>query len=164
MKILILNGPNLNLLGRRGPDVYGTTSLPEILAQVQKKARALGVKVEAFQSNEEGALIRRIRESPGRYDGIVFNPAGYTHTSVALRDALPAAGVPCVEVHLSNIYGREDSRHSRLTVGACVGQIAGFGGLSYVLGLEALVRHLSSGVSRKTKGRKNRGGYARGGI
>lgn len=102
----------------------------------------MGVKVDAFQSNEEGVLVTRIGECPGRYDGIVFNPAAYTHTSIALRDALSAAGVPCVEVHLSNVHARETFRHQSLTAAACLGQICGFGAMSYLLGLEALVAHL----------------------
>lgn len=107
-----------------------------------KYGAELGVKVEAFQSNEEGALVTRIGESPGRYDGILFNPAAYTHTSIALRDALSATGIPCVEVHLSNVHAREPFRHQSLTAAACLGQISGFGAMSYRLGLEALVAHL----------------------
>ena len=116
--------------------------MDEILAQVRARAEELGVVIEAFQSNEEGALVTRIGRSAGTFDGIVFNPAAYTHTSVALRDAIRAAGVPCVEVHLSNIHAREEFRQRSLTAGVCVGQISGFGADSYVLGLEALVRHL----------------------
>ena len=142
MNILVLSGPNLDLLGRREPDVYGRTDLESIMAQVRAKAEELGVRVETFQSNEEGTLITRIGSSAGVYDGIVFNPAAYTHTSVALRDAIKASGVPCVEVHLSNIYGREEFRQKSLTAAVCVGQISGFGADSYVLGLEAMVRHL----------------------
>ncbi len=142
MKILLLNGPNLNLLGRREPKIYGRASLDEIVALVVAHGAELGVTVEAFQSNEEGALVTRIGESPGRYDGILFNPAAYTHTSIALRDALVAAGVPCVEVHLSNVHAREAFRHQSLTAAACLGQICGFGAMSYSLGLEALVAHL----------------------
>jgi 3-dehydroquinate dehydratase-2 len=142
MKILLLNGPNLNLLGRREPTIYGSATLDEIVAQVVAYGAELGVTVETFQSNEEGALVTCIGESPGRYDGIVINPAAYTHTSIALRDALVAAGVPCVEVHLTNIHAREAFRQQSLTAAACLGQIGGFGPMSYRLGLEALVAHL----------------------
>jgi 3-dehydroquinate dehydratase II len=142
MKILVLNGPNLNLLGKREPGVYGSDKLDDVMAAVAARGRELGVEVDSFQSNDEGALVSRIGESPGRYDGLVLNPAAYTHTSVALRDALQAAGVPAVEVHLSNIHAREEFRHKSLTAPVCVGQISGFGAASYVLGLEALVGHL----------------------
>lgn len=145
MKILIINGPNLNLLGKREPEVYGAESLDDIMARVKGKGKELGVDVEAVQSNEEGALVTRIGECMGKYDGIVINPAAYTHTSVALRDAILACKVPCVEVHLSNIYSREEFRHKSLTAAACVGQISGFGGVSYILALEGLVGHLKAG-------------------
>jgi 3-dehydroquinate dehydratase-2 len=148
MKILLLNGPNLNLLGRREPAIYGAATLGEIVAQVIAFGKELGVEVEAFQTNDEGALVSRIGESPGRFDGILMNPAAYTHTSVAIRDALSAAGVPCVEVHLSNIHAREAFRHKSLTAAVCLGQIAGFGAMSYRLGLEALVAHLRAKEGR----------------
>jgi 3-dehydroquinate dehydratase-2 len=144
MKVLIVNGPNLNLLGKREPDVYGSESLDDIMARVKKKGMELGVDVENVQSNEEGSLVTRIGECMGKYDGIVINPAAYTHTSVALRDAILACKVPCVEVHLSNIYSREEFRHKSLTAAACVGQISGFGGMSYILALEGLVNYLKS--------------------
>ncbi|MCE9614164.1 MAG: type II 3-dehydroquinate dehydratase [Lentisphaerae bacterium] len=139
MKILVLNGPNLNLLGERQPEIYGRDGLGEILRQVRERAKALGVEVDDFQSNEEGALVTKIGESPRQYAGLIFNPAAYTHTSVALRDALDACRLPCVEVHLSNVHRREAFRHTSLTAAACVGQIMGFGARSYLLGLEALV-------------------------
>jgi 3-dehydroquinate dehydratase II len=142
MKILVLNGPNLNLLGNREPDVYGKESLEDIMARVASRGKELGVEVEVFQSNDEGTLITRIGESAGKYDGIIINPAGYTHTSVALRDAISACKLPCVEVHLSNIHAREEFRHSSMIAGACVGQISGFGGMSYVIALEALAERL----------------------
>lgn len=144
MKILIINGPNLNLLGTREPDVYGRETLDTIHERVRERAGELGVEIEAFQSNEEGALVTRIGECRDGVDGIIINPAAYTHTSVALRDAIQACGVPCVEVHLSNIQARESFRHQSVTAGACVGQIAGFGGMSYVLALEGLVEHLKA--------------------
>jgi len=147
MKILILNGPNLNLLGRRETDVYGRASLNEIIAKVKDRGKKLEVEVESFQSNEEGVLVTQIGDSSDKFDGIILNPAGYTHTSVALRDALQACNVPCVEVHLSNIHAREDFRHSSLTAGACIGQIIGFGEMSYILALEAIVGYL-----RRNKG------------
>ena len=143
MKILVLNGPNLNLLGTREPDVYGNASLDDILARLKKRAKELGTEIVSFQSNDEGTLVTRIGESTGNYDGIIMNPAAYTHTSVALRDALLACRVPCVEVHLSNIHAREDFRHKSMTAAACIGQISGFGGSSYILALEALVEYLS---------------------
>ena len=142
MKILVLNGPNLNLLGRREPDVYGDASLDDIMARVKRRGEELGVETEAFQSNEEGVLVTRIGESAESFDGLVFNPAGYTHTSVALRDAIQACAIPCVEVHLSNIAGRETFRQTSVTAGPCLGQISGFGGMSYVLALDGLVEHL----------------------
>jgi len=151
MKILVLNGPNLNLLGSREPDIYGSQTLADIVAAVQKRASELGAEAEAFQSNEEGALVTQIGQCAGKFDGILFNPAGYTHTSVALRDALLACGVPCVEVHLSNPYAREEFRHRSLTAPACVGQICGFGGRSYVLALEALVDYLDKAKSAEQK-------------
>ncbi|MFO7871570.1 MAG: type II 3-dehydroquinate dehydratase [Kiritimatiellia bacterium] len=144
MKILLLNGPNLNLLGTREPETYGEVNLDDIVARVKDRAGDLGAEVDAVQSNEEGFLVTTIGQSEGVYDGIVFNPAAYTHTSIALRDALTACRVPCVEVHLSNIYAREDFRHTSLTAPACVGQISGFGAGSYILGLEALVDYLNN--------------------
>jgi 3-dehydroquinate dehydratase-2 len=142
MRILVLSGPNLNLLGKREPGVYGTATLDDILEAVEVRARQLGVSCEGYQSNSEGDLVTKIGACGGECEGIIFNPAGYTHTSVALRDAIQAAGVPCVEVHLSNIHARESFRHTSLTAGACVGQVAGFGPMSYVLALEGLVDYL----------------------
>jgi 3-dehydroquinate dehydratase II len=145
MKVLVVNGPNLNLLGQREPGVYGRMTLEEIIAKVAERGKELGAEVEAFQSNEEGALVTRLGQAAGQYDGIILNPAAYTHTSVALRDAIQACQVPCVEVHLSNIYAREAFRHTSLTAGACLGQISGFGADSYVLALEALARSSGKG-------------------
>lgn len=142
MKILVVNGPNLQLLGRREPDVYGCETLDAMMARVKARGQELGVTVETFQSNEEGALVTCLGEARGLFDGIVLNPAAYTHTSVALLDALRACDVPCVEVHLSNTMARESFRHTSFTVAACVGQVMGFGSMSYVLGLEGLVNYL----------------------
>jgi len=139
VRILFINGPNLNLLGRRETGIYGRTSLAEIKKRVLQRARTLRVQVDFRQSNHEGELVDLIGAAPGRYGAIVINPAAYTHTSVALRDAIAAVGLPTVEIHLSNIHAREDFRHRSLTAPVCVGQICGFGPLSYLLGLEAAV-------------------------
>ncbi|MBN1675407.1 MAG: type II 3-dehydroquinate dehydratase [Kiritimatiellae bacterium] len=143
MKILVLNGPNLHLLGTREPALYGAQTLEEMMAAVRRHGDQLGVAVEWFQSNDEGALVTKIGECRGTVDGLILNPAAYTHTSVALRDALQASPVPCVEVHISNTLAREGFRHTSLTGAACVGQIMGFGAYSYILALEALAHHLS---------------------
>lgn len=137
-KILLLNGPNLALLGTREPEIYGRTTLADIVAQVTAAAREKGIAVDAFQSDVEGELVAAIGRARGVYDGIILNPAAYTHTSVALHDAIKASGVPTVEVHLSNVYAREGYRHESLTAGVCAGQICGFGPTGYVLALEAL--------------------------
>ncbi len=142
MKILVLNGPNLNLLGRREPEVYGVLTLDEIVALARSRAKELGADVDAFQSNEEGMLVTRIGEAPGVYDGLLINPAAYTHTSVAIRDAIKACGLPCVEVHLSNTHAREEFRHASLTAPVCIAQLMGFGAAGYVLGIEGLIAHL----------------------
>ena len=139
MKVLFLNGPNLNLLGRREPAVYGKTTLADIEQLVRERAAKLGVEIGFRQSNAEGDLISWIQEAKGDWDVLVLNAAGYTHTSVALRDAVVAAAVPTIEVHLSNIHAREAFRHNSYLAGVCVGQIAGFGAGSYLLALEASV-------------------------
>ena len=136
MKVLFLNGPNLNLLGTRQPEIYGTTSLAEIEAGIRKQAENR-TAVEFRQSNDEGDLVTWVQESPGEADVIVINAAGYTHTSVALRDAISATNVPVVEVHLSNIHAREEFRHNSLIAPVCQGQICGFGVNSYYLALES---------------------------
>lgn len=139
MKILFLNGPNLNLLGQREPDKYGHKTLVEIEALVQAKADELGVKVEFRQSNDEGRLVDWTQQAKGNWDAIVINAAAYTHTSVALRDAIAAVGIPTIEIHLSNIHAREEFRHRSLLAAVCRGQISGFGAFSYILGLHAAI-------------------------
>lgn len=139
MKVLFLNGPNLNLLGTREPEVYGRTTLADIEAKVRQRAAQLKVEVDFRQSNQEGELVNWIQEAKGRFQVIVLNAAAYTHTSVALRDAIAAIGVPTIEIHLSNIHAREEFRHKSLIAPVCKGQICGFGENSYVLGLEASV-------------------------
>ena len=136
--ILILHGPNLNLLGSRETDIYGTLSLEEIDRRLRQAGAELGLDVRSFQSNHEGGLIDALHDSRSWAAGVVFNPAGYTHTSVALRDAVAAIRLPVVEVHLSNVYGRETFRHESLIAPVCAGTIAGFGWRSYLLGLSAL--------------------------
>ena len=141
-RILVVHGPNLNLLGVREPEVYGRTTLAEIDAELEKRGQAVGAAVTCFQSNHEGALIDRIQEARGQVDGILINPGGFTHTSVALRDALSAVGVPVAEVHLSNIHAREHFRRRSLVSGIAVGVVSGFGAAAYRLGLEGLLAHL----------------------
>lgn len=150
MKILILHGPNLSLLGKRETAVYGKTTLQEINRSLEEKARSLGVDLSVVQSNHEGGIVDTIGGAPGKFHGILINPAAYTHTSVAIRDAIAAVDIPVVEVHLSNIYQREDFRQRSLTAPVCMGQVSGFGLESYLLGLEALVNGIRKGSQRKS--------------
>lgn len=142
--ILVLHGPNLNLLGQREPDVYGHLTLVDINSMLEQEASKLDVAVSCFQSNHQGLLIDAIHESLGKYQGIIINAGAYTHTSIAIRDALAGVALPIVEVHLSNIYRREDFRHHSYIAPIAIGQISGFGANSYLLGLQALVDYLNS--------------------
>ena len=144
MKVLFLNGPNLNLLGTREPSVYGRQTLADIEALVRRRAAELGVEVDFRQSNIEGELVTWIQQAKGLAQAIVLNAAAYTHTSVAIRDAIAATGVPTIEIHLSNVHAREEFRHHSLIAPVCRGQISGFGSLSYLLGLEASVKDNAS--------------------
>ena len=146
MKILVLHGPNLNLLGTRETTIYGNITINEINSRISSLALELGVEISIFQSNFEGALIDKIHAAIGNFDGIVINPAAYTHTSVALRDAFSAAALPVVEVHLSNIHCREEFRFKSFIAPVAVGQISGFGPDSYLLGLRAICNHLTKGL------------------
>ena len=139
MTVLSLNGPNLNLLGTRQPGIYGRTTLSDIEAMVRQRAETLGVVIEFRQTNHEGELVTWLQQSRGKADAIVLNAAAYTHTSVALRDAITASEVPTIEIHLSNIHAREEFRHRSFIAPVCRGQISGFGARSYLLGLEAAV-------------------------
>jgi len=141
-KILILHGPNLNLLGQREPEVYGELTLAEIDSRLKKSGENLGFEVRSFQSNGEGMLIDALHEAQDWASGVVFNPGGYTHTSVALRDAVAAISLPVIEVHLSHVDAREDFRRLSLISPACIGRISGFGWRSYDLALQALAWHL----------------------
>lgn len=136
-RVLVVHGPNLNLLGSRNPAVYGTTTLADVEAELARRATARGATVKSVQSNSEGALVDAIQAARGQFDAIVINPGGYTHTSVAIRDAIEAVELPTIEVHLSNLHAREPFRHGSITAARCVGQISGFGAQSYYLGLDA---------------------------
>jgi len=144
IRILVLHGPNLNMLGVREQDLYGRQTLSDINGLLDSWAKEAGVHLEAKQSNHEGDLVTWIQEARGHFDAIVINPAAYTHTSIALRDAVLSAEVPTVEVHLSNIYQREEFRHQSFLAGVALGQISGFGPMSYVLGVQAAFDHVQS--------------------
>lgn len=139
MKILVLHGPNLNLLGGREPEVYGSMTLEDINVKLVEFGKSLGADVKCLQSNHEGALIDALHDARKWANGVVFNPGGYTHTSVALRDAITAIGIPVVEVHLSNVHAREEFRQHSMISAVCVGQVVGFGWKSYLFGLEAIL-------------------------
>jgi 3-dehydroquinate dehydratase-2 len=142
MKILVIHGPNLSLLGKREPEIYGKTTLSEIDSLLKKEADMLKVQVESFQSNSEGEIVTRIQDAMDKFDGIVINPAAYTHTSVAIRDAISSTGISTVEVHISNVYKREGFRKKSFISGVAIGVISGFGVDSYLLGLRGLVNYL----------------------
>lgn len=144
VSILVLHGPNLNLLGKREPGIYGAVTLEEINSRLEQEADSLQAQVLCVQSNHEGTLVDRIHAAWQVHDGLLINAGAYTHTSVALRDAIAGVQMPTVEVHLSNIYRREEFRHHSYIAPVAIGQISGFGADSYVLGLQALVRHLRS--------------------
>ncbi len=144
MKILIIHGPNLNMLGKREPDVYGNATLDDINNLIEIVAKSLKVKTEYFQSNTEGEIVTKIQNSLDSIDGIVINPAAYTHTSVAIRDSLLSTNIPTVEVHISNIYKREKFRQHSYVSGVALGVISGFGTYSYILGLKAITNYLKS--------------------
>ena len=148
MHIAVVNGPNLNLLGVREPALYGSATLADIEAAVRERARALGVEIGWLQSNHEGALVEAIQALRGRADGALINAAAYTHTSIAVRDAVLGAGVPFVEVHLTNIWAREEERRKSLLADLAVGVVAGFGARSYLLGLDGLVDWLRRGRTK----------------
>jgi 3-dehydroquinate dehydratase-2 len=142
MQLLALHGPNLNLLGTREPGVYGSQTLDQVNAELESRAQALGAAISCFQSNHEGALVDRIHEVRGSVDGILINAGAYTHSSIALRDALLGVAIPFVELHLSNTHAREPFRHHSTLADKALGVICGFGPLSYTLALEGLVAHL----------------------
>lgn len=144
MKILCVNGPNLNMLGTREPEKYGTTTLCDIEKEILENAKKLDVSVEFFQSNIEGEIVTAIQNAKNVYDGIIINPAAYTHTSVAIRDAILAVNLPCVEIHLSNIHTREEFRQHSYTAPVCIGQITGFGKYGYIMALYAINDYLKN--------------------
>ena len=136
LRVLVLNGPNLNLLGTRKPEIYGTTTLTDIEHMMRERAVELGIEMDFMQTNYEGELVEAIQKAKGKYQYLLLNAAAYTHTSVAIRDAIEAVELPAVEIHLSNIHAREEFRHHSLIAPVCVGQICGFGAKSYLLALQ----------------------------
>lgn len=143
MKILVINGVNMNMLGIREPEKYGTMTLKDLEKELYAYSFELGIDIETFQSNHEGEIVEKIHSAYNNFDGIVINPAAFTHTSVAIRDAIAAVNIPTVEVHMTNIHAREDFRHNSLTAPVCVAQISGFGADCYKLGLKGLLNTLS---------------------
>ncbi len=139
IKILVIHGPNLNLLGKREPEIYGKITIEDINKKLKEAAKKKKVTLEIFQSNHEGEIVDKIGKAKNKYDALLINPAAYTHTSVAIRDAILAMGIPTVEAHLSNIYAREDFRHNSLIASVAKGQISGFGVDSYLYGLDAAI-------------------------
>jgi 3-dehydroquinate dehydratase-2 len=148
MKIRVVNGPNLALLGKREPGIYGSETLDDIMAAVSRKGASLGITIETFQSDCEGELVRYIGQSRGQADGLLLNAGAYTHTSIAIRDAISASGLPCIEVHLSNVHTRETVRHHSFLSSVCVGVVLGFGGYSYQLALDAMAWHLRERLNK----------------
>ena len=142
MKLLLINGPNLNLLGTREPEKYGNVTLADIEMNLIERAKSFGAELEVFQSNHEGEIIDRIQTAKGLIDGMIINAGGYTHTSVAIRDAISAVQIPVVEVHMTNIHAREDFRHTSLISGVSIGQVVGFGAKSYEFALDGLIEFL----------------------
>lgn len=144
MKILLINGANLNMLGSREPEKYGSTTLKDIESGVIQRGNELGVQVDVWQSNHEGEIVDKIQSAKGVYDGILINAGGYTHTSVVIRDAIASVQIPTVEIHMTNIHAREEFRHTSLISGVCIAQVVGFKELSYTLALEGLVNYLKN--------------------
>ena len=144
MKILLINGANLNMLGSREPEKYGSTTLKDIEFGVIQRGNELGVRVDVWQSNHEGDIVDKIQSAKGVYDGILINAGGYTHTSVVIRDAIASVQIPTVEIHMTNIHAREEFRHTSLLSGVCIAQVVGFKELSYSLALEGLVNYLKN--------------------
>ena len=142
MKILLINGPNLNLLGQREPEKYGSTTLADIEKMLLEKASEQNVELDTWQDNHEGNIVDKVQSAKGIYDGILINAGGYTHTSVAIRDAISAVGIPTVEIHMTNIHAREEFRHNSFLSAVCIGQIVGFKEQSYLLALEGLINLL----------------------
>ncbi len=144
MKILLINGANLNMLGSREPEKYGSTTLKDLESAVIKRGEELSAQVDVWQSNHEGDIIDKIQSAKGIYDGILINAGGYTHTSVVIRDAIASVQIPTVEIHMTNIHAREEFRHTSLISGVCIAQVVGFKELSYTLALEGLVNYLKN--------------------